>query len=32
VTLDAALIAIRDEAGGLVGITAVIRETEHPSG
>jgi len=32
VTLDAALIAIRDEAGGLVGITAVIRETERPSG
>jgi hypothetical protein len=26
VMLDAALIAILDEAGGLVGITAVIRE------
>ena len=32
VTLDAALIAIHDEAGALVGITAVIRETEVPSG
>src|SRR3974390_2853750 len=30
VTLDAALIAIRDEAGGLVGVTAVIRQTEPP--
>jgi PAS domain S-box-containing protein len=35
VTLDAALIAIHDEArglGGLVGITAVIREADSPSG
>jgi PAS domain S-box-containing protein len=31
-TLDAALIAIHDEAGGLVGITAVIREADRPSG
>ena len=29
VTLDAALIAIRDEAGGLVGITAIIREADR---
>ena len=28
VTLDAALIAIHDEVGGLVGITAIIRETD----
>ena len=28
VMLDAALIAILDEAGGLVGITAVIREAD----
>ena len=26
--LDAALIAIHDEAGGLVGITAIIREAD----
>jgi PAS domain S-box-containing protein len=32
VTLDAALIAIYDEAGGLVGITAVIREAGRSSG
>jgi PAS domain S-box-containing protein len=29
VMLDAALIAIRDEAGGLVGITAIIREADR---
>lgn len=28
VTLDAALIAILDQAGGLVGITAIMRETD----
>ncbi len=28
VTLDAALIAISDEAGGLIGITAIMRETD----
>jgi PAS domain S-box-containing protein len=28
VMLDAALIAIHDEAGGLVGITAIIREAD----
>jgi len=27
--LDAALIAIPDEAGGLVGITAIMREADR---
>ena len=29
VTLDVALIAIRDEAGCLVGITAIMREADR---
>jgi hypothetical protein len=29
VMLDVALIAIPDETGGLVGITAIMREEDH---
>ncbi len=29
VMLDAALVAVLDEAGGLVGITAIIRASRH---